>query len=147
MFPSHAAARLHPRACRTCTEFQRLRLPKARSESLIGTFRHIILTNTDSISQLGVSGFIEQFANDADLATFLRGLRPDLEGTTFALQTLDGGENPQNQNEAGVEADLDIQYTVGVASGVPVTFISVGEQTHDGAVRIIKPILNEDHNH
>ena len=55
-------------------------------------------------------------------------------GTTFALQTLDGGENPQNANEAGVEANLDTQYTVGVASGVPVTFISVGENTHDGAV-------------
>lgn len=28
--------------------------------------------------------------------------------------------------------NLDIQYTVGVASGVPVTFISVGENNSDG---------------
>jgi tripeptidyl-peptidase-1 len=29
---------------------------------------------------------------------------------------------------------LDIQYTVGVASGVPVTFISVGNNVQDGAL-------------
>lgn len=92
---------------------------------------------------MGVSGFIEQFANNNDLQSFLRSLRPDLEGTTFALQTLDGGENPQNANEAGVEANLDTQYTVGVASGVPVTFISVGENTHDGAVRKSSRLVHE----
>lgn len=31
---------------------------------------------------------------------------------------------PKDQN-------LDIQYTVGIASGVPVTFISVGEESQD----------------
>ena len=28
--------------------------------------------------------------------------------------------------------NLDIQYTVGIASGVPTTFISVGDNNHDG---------------
>jgi tripeptidyl-peptidase I len=28
--------------------------------------------------------------------------------------------------------NLDIQYTVGLASGVPTTFITVGEKTQDG---------------
>ncbi|KAJ8087301.1 hypothetical protein PM082_006131 [Marasmius tenuissimus] len=88
---------------------------------------------TQSSNKLGVSGFIQQFANQADLRTFLTSLRPDLPATTtFALQTLDGGSNPQGANQAGIEANLDIQYTVGVASGVPVTFISVGPNTADG---------------
>lgn len=78
---------------------------------------------TQSSNQLGVAGFIEQFANQADLRvrrqiyhrisdaqgtilqTFLTNLRKDLAPTTtFTLQTLDGGQNPQNINEAGIEA-------------------------------------------
>lgn len=88
---------------------------------------------TQSSNVLGVSGFIDQFANQADLRTFLGGLRPDLPATTtFTLQTLDGGQNTQTLADAGIEADLDTQYTIGVASGVPVTFISVGDNTRDG---------------
>ena len=87
---------------------------------------------TQSSNVLGVSGFIDQFANEADLQTFLTSLRTDLVGTTFSLETVDGGENDQNPNDAGTEANLDIQYTVGVASKVPVTFISVGENNSDG---------------
>ena len=44
--------------------------------------------------------------------------------------------------------NLDIQYTVGVATGVPTTFISVGEQNSDGDLGgfldIINFLLNED---
>lgn len=34
----------------------------------------------------------------------MKSLRPDLAGTTFTLQTLDGGTNTQTQADAGVEA-------------------------------------------
>jgi tripeptidyl-peptidase-1 len=69
-----------------------------------------------------VSGFIEQFANMADLKVtlsrqtrrkidlisgqqFLTQLRPDISSsTTFALQTLDGGVNTQTRADAGIEA-------------------------------------------
>lgn len=98
---------------------------------------------TESSNKLGVSGFIDQFAQSADLRTFLTSLRPDLASTTtFALQTLDGGSNPQGRNDAGIEANLDIQYTIGVASGVPTTFISVGERTQDGALGGFLDIIN-----
>lgn len=60
-------------------------------------------------------------------------LRPDISpSTVFALQTLDGGANTQTEADAGIEADLDTQYTIGVATGVPVTFISAGERNKDG---------------
>lgn len=75
---------------------------------------------------LGVSGLIDQFANQADLTTFLSILRPDLANATFSTQLINGGENPQDPDEAGLEANLDIQYTVGVATNVPVVFISDG---------------------
>ncbi|KAF9035738.1 family S53 protease [Hymenopellis radicata] len=86
-----------------------------------------------SSGQLGVPGYIEQFAQEADLALFLQKLRPDIDpNTTFTLETLDGGVNTQDPALAGVEANLDIQYTVGLATGVPTVFISVGEDNQDG---------------
>ncbi|EKM56141.1 uncharacterized protein PHACADRAFT_257222 [Phanerochaete carnosa HHB-10118-sp] len=97
---------------------------------------------TQSSNKLGVSGFEDEFANKADLATFLNEFRPDLEGETFSLQTVDDGQNPQNASEAGLEANLDIQYTVGIASGVPVTFISVGLENKDGDLMGFLDIIN-----
>ena len=98
---------------------------------------------TQSSNGLGVSGFIDQFAQEADLQTFLANFRPDLPpGTTFSLQTIDDGQNPQGPNDAGIEANLDIQYTVGVASGVPVTFISVGDNNNDGPLFGFLDIIN-----
>ncbi|KAJ7733969.1 family S53 protease [Mycena metata] len=88
---------------------------------------------TQKSNTLGVAGFLDQFANQADLTTFLTTLRKDINSsTTFALETLDGGSNPQNRDQAGVEADLDTQYTVGIATGVPVVFISAGDDNPDG---------------
>ncbi|KAH9851330.1 family S53 protease [Lenzites betulinus] len=102
---------------------------------------------TQKANTLGVSGFIEQFANQADLKSFLTKFRPDLSSaTTFTTQTLDGGSNPQQVAEAGIEADLDTQYTLGIASGVPTTFISVGERNSDGVngfLDIINQLLSE----
>ena len=67
--------------------------------------------------------------------------------TTFTLQTLDGGSNSQSDTP-GVEANLDIQYTVGIATGVPTVFISVGEQYQDGDLEgfldVINFLLDED---
>ncbi|KAI0046849.1 family S53 protease [Auriscalpium vulgare] len=98
---------------------------------------------TQSSNKLAVSGFIDQFANSADLKSFLTTNRKDLSSsTTFTLQTLDGGTNSQTLSQAGIEADLDIQYTVGVASGVPVTFISVGDNFQDGALEGFLDIIN-----
>ncbi|PBK70037.1 hypothetical protein ARMSODRAFT_1018155 [Armillaria solidipes] len=79
---------------------------------------------TQPTNRLVVSGFDDQFAQTADLQKFLVDFRPDLISTSFTVQTLDGGQNPQRANEAGIEANLDIQYTVGIATGVPTIFIS-----------------------
>ncbi|KAF5390002.1 hypothetical protein D9757_003859 [Collybiopsis confluens] len=88
---------------------------------------------TQTSNKLAVSGFIDQWPQTADLASFLRSLRTDIASTTtFTLQDLDGGSDPQGTRDAGIEANLDVQYTVGLATGVPVTFISVGENNADG---------------
>lgn len=89
---------------------------------------------TNKSSTIGVAGFSDQFANQADLTQFLKAQRTDMSSATaFSLTSVDGGTNSQTRDDAGVEANLDIQYTVGLATGVPVTFVSVGDATKDGA--------------
>ncbi|KAJ7631798.1 family S53 protease [Mycena rosella] len=88
---------------------------------------------TQKSNTLGVAGFIDQWANQADLTAFLASHRTDINpSTTFALETLDGGINPQNTSQAGVEAVMPLKYTIGIATGVPVIFISAGDDNTDG---------------
>ncbi|KAA1474751.1 family S53 protease [Dentipellis sp. KUC8613] len=97
-------------------------------------------------NRLAVAGFIDEWASSSDLQTFLKSFRPDLpSNTSFTTELIDGGEN--NQNDPGDEANLDVQYTVGVASGVPIEFVSVGADNSDGIdgfMDIITSLLNED---
>ncbi|KIK66625.1 hypothetical protein GYMLUDRAFT_37782 [Collybiopsis luxurians FD-317 M1] len=98
---------------------------------------------TQTSNGLGVSGFEDQWPQIADLASFLTDFRPDIPpNTTFTLQTLNNGSDPQGPLDAGVEANLDIQYTVGVASGVPVTFFSVGGPPDIQPVDIVGKFLD-----
>ncbi|KAI0642669.1 subtilisin-like protein [Trametes meyenii] len=78
-------------------------------------------------NSLGVSAFGGEIANPDDLKTFLSQVRPDIQagnGTTFAVQTVDGGSDG---GQGTTEASLDIDYTVGLATNVPTTFFAVGE--------------------
>ncbi|KZT71773.1 family S53 protease [Daedalea quercina L-15889] len=72
---------------------------------------------------IAVTGYIQQWPQE----TFLEEHRPDIDPTTtWTFVSLDGGTDPQIPADAGIEADLDTQYTIGLATDVPVTFISVG---------------------
>ncbi|KAK7035950.1 subtilisin-like protein, partial [Favolaschia claudopus] len=98
---------------------------------------------TNKTNQIGVVGMDDQFANQADLTQFLKAQRTDISSSTaFGLISVDGGTNSQTRSQAGVEANLDIQYTVGVATGVPVQFVSVGESTKDGSDEGFLDVIN-----
>ncbi|GJJ06829.1 hypothetical protein Clacol_001025 [Clathrus columnatus] len=85
-------------------------------------------TAPQTTSRIGLAEFIEQFPQNADLEAF----RPDLPSTlSFSLETLDGGSDPQNARDAGIEANLDVQYTIGLAVNVPVEVFEVGENNAD----------------
>ncbi|KAF8912455.1 peptidase S8/S53 domain-containing protein [Mucidula mucida] len=78
---------------------------------------------TDS-NILGVSGYLDQFANRADLQTFLQRYRTDAVNTTYETVLVnDGGDD---QSDPGVEANLDIQYTVGMSFPTPNIYYSTG---------------------
>jgi tripeptidyl-peptidase-1 len=76
------------------------------------------------VNSLGVAGYLEEFANTADLQTFFTKFRPAAEGFTFTLQEINGGLN--DQSNPGVEANLDIQYTTGISFPTPNTYFSTG---------------------
>ncbi|EED84182.1 predicted protein [Postia placenta Mad-698-R] len=83
---------------------------------------------TVSSNGIAVTEYEEQYAQGADLHSFLQQFRPDVNpDTNYTVISIDGGENPQDPNDAGVEADLDLQYTAGLATGVPATVTIDGE--------------------
>ncbi|KAI9436209.1 family S53 protease [Lactarius indigo] len=98
---------------------------------------------SQSSNRLAVSPFHQGSANKADLGEFLQTFRTDLSpNTTFFEQAIDGGSNPQAPSEAGIEANLDVQYTVGIASGVPTVLISVGNQARGGEPGRLLDLIN-----
>ena len=68
-----------------------------------------------SNTSVAVTGFLEQFISPTDLASFFTTYDP----TNARTAQIVGDNNPATP---GVEASLDIQYSMGVAPGVPGTF-------------------------
>ncbi|KAJ4488455.1 subtilisin-like protein [Lentinula aciculospora] len=91
------------------------------------------LVSPSTKSKIGVAGYTPQNANEQDLATFLEEFRPDLPSNlTFITELYDGAINYQSGAQAGLEANLDIQYTVGLVNGIPAVFEDIGYTTNDG---------------
>ncbi|KAL1762764.1 peptidase S8/S53 domain-containing protein [Schizophyllum commune] len=78
----------------------------------------------DTNTTLGVAGYLDEFANEKDLTTFLKKYLPDAANATFkTVQINDGGND---QNDPGVEANLDIQYTEALSYPIPNVYYSTG---------------------
>lgn len=76
------------------------------------------------VNKIGIAGYLEEFANDADLQTFFQRFLPEAVGQTFTHVQVNGGGN--DQNDPGVEANLDIQYTEGLTTPTPNVYFSTG---------------------
>ncbi|OCH96339.1 subtilisin-like protein [Obba rivulosa] len=77
-----------------------------------------------TVNKLGICGYLEEFANFADLQTFFSKFRTDAVGSNFTVVLVNGGEN--TQSEPGVEANLDIQYADGISFPTPNVYFSTG---------------------
>ncbi|KAI0331649.1 subtilisin-like protein [Cubamyces sp. BRFM 1775] len=75
-------------------------------------------------NSLGIAGYLEEFANRADLQTFYKRFRTDAVGTSFTTVEVNGGGD--DQSEPGVEANLDIQYAEGISFPTPNIYYSTG---------------------
>ncbi|KAJ7702024.1 family S53 protease-like protein [Mycena olivaceomarginata] len=101
----------------------------ARGPAAINSMASPLPPATQTSNTLLVTGYSDDWAQRADLAvTILKLVRPDIPpSTTFTLLTIDNGTNPQSPSDTGLEANLDIQYTMGeYRDRSPVEFLSVG---------------------
>ncbi|KAF8607532.1 tripeptidyl peptidase A [Ceratobasidium sp. AG-I] len=79
-------------------------------------------TATVKSNRLGIAGYLEEFANYADLQTFYKKYLPSAVGSNFTVESINGGTNSQNPEEAGGEAQLDVQYAGGLSYPVQNTY-------------------------
>jgi tripeptidyl-peptidase-1 len=77
-----------------------------------------------SVNQLGITGYLGEFASQSDLTKFLTLFRVDALPAQFSAVVVNGGINDQNQ--PGVEANLDIQYAESISYPTPNIFYSTG---------------------
>ncbi|EED16525.1 tripeptidyl-peptidase (TppA), putative [Talaromyces stipitatus ATCC 10500] len=92
-------------------------------------------------SKIAFVSFTEQVARYDDLAMFESYLAPYAVGQNFTAVEYNGGINDQHRNETG-EANLDLQYIVGLAAPLPVTEYIVG-----GRGELIPDLTEPDQNH
>ncbi|KAK7053665.1 family S53 protease-like protein [Favolaschia claudopus] len=88
---------------------------------------------TQKNNTIMVTGYVSIFPNDTDISTFLEDFRPDISpNTTYDIIRIANASSDPPAPELAVlqlEADIDVQYTIGLATGVPVQFLSVGPGT------------------
>ncbi|PPQ63132.1 hypothetical protein CVT24_005772 [Panaeolus cyanescens] len=88
-------------------------------------------------NSIGITGYLEQFANIQDLQSFYAEQRPDALNTSFNFISVKGGINDQNLSLAGGEANLDVQFAFGLSHPIPATFFSTaGRPPFDPSVKI-----------
>jgi tripeptidyl-peptidase-1 len=75
-----------------------------------------------SSNKIGIAGYLSEYANDKDLQTFFKKYRTDAVGSTLTHVQINGGGN--DQNDPGVEANLDAQYTTGISYPTPNIYYS-----------------------
>ncbi|KAF7317715.1 Subtilisin-like protein [Mycena kentingensis (nom. inval.)] len=111
-------------------EISPLAVPASCGSTVTPACLRAMYNTTDYVPQaadtnvLGIAGYLEEFANDADLQTFFTQFRPDAQGATLTHIQLNGGLN--TQSDPGVEANLDVQTTEGITFPTPNIYYSTG---------------------
>ncbi|KZT68037.1 tripeptidyl peptidase A [Daedalea quercina L-15889] len=77
-------------------------------------------------NKIGVTGYLEEYANFADYHQFLGELAPWAVNSTFSVVYINGGQNDQTPAAAGTEANLDVQYAFSLTYPTPGMFYTTG---------------------
>lgn len=83
-------------------------------------------------NMIGVTGYLGEVANYQDAQLFLKSQRMDQVGATFPIVTISGGQDTQQldqdqiDKQTGLEANLDIQTTLGITLPTSNIFWSTG---------------------
>ncbi|KAL4982142.1 peptidase S8/S53 domain-containing protein [Aspergillus falconensis] len=92
-------------------------------------------------SKVAFASFLEEYARYDDLAEFEETYAPYAIGQNFSVVSINGGLNDQDSTADSGEANLDLQYIVGVSSPLPVT-----EYTTAGRGKLIPDLSSPDPN-
>jgi tripeptidyl-peptidase-1 len=78
--------------------------------------------------RLGIAGFLEEYGNYRDLHQFLNSTAPDIaaKGYNFSVELVNGGQNLQDAAKSGLEAALDLDYTMALGYPADITYYSTG---------------------
>ena len=96
----------------------------------------------DGRNKLGVVGFLNQFASEADLATFMALFRIDwVRRATFAVEQLNGGWFDMDLPSGQV--NIGIQYAGGMAYPIPVAFYSTGHWPGEALLVLLNFLVSE----
>ncbi|KAG6841850.1 hypothetical protein C0991_006257 [Blastosporella zonata] len=71
-------------------------------------------------NSIGITGYLEEFANLQDLQSFYAEQVPAAVNSSFTVVPIKGGLNNQTLSEAGAEANLDVQFAFGLSHPIPV---------------------------
>ncbi|KAH8993913.1 subtilisin-like protein [Lactarius akahatsu] len=80
-------------------------------------------------NRIGITGFHGQYVGDKDLKRFMRRFRSDANDPTFLV--IDINNSGYDPKKPGFEANLDMQYTQGIAWPTPHVFYSIGGQAEE----------------
>jgi tripeptidyl-peptidase-1 len=73
-------------------------------------------------TRVGVSGYLEEYAQFSDLETFLVRYSPEKIGANFSVVSIKGGLNKQHSPDDSIEANLDMQYVIALADNARFTY-------------------------
>ncbi|KAL4874881.1 peptidase S8/S53 domain-containing protein [Aspergillus karnatakaensis] len=77
-------------------------------------------------SKVAFASFLEQYARYDDLAEFQEEYAPHAVGQNFSVVSFNNGLNDQSSTQDSGEANLDLQYIMGVSAPLPVTEFTTG---------------------
>ncbi|KAH8825615.1 tripeptidyl peptidase A [Flagelloscypha sp. PMI_526] len=83
-------------------------------------------TPTSTTNSIGITGYLEEYANNADLELFYKDQKPKAVGSQYNYFAVNGGKNDQAPGTAGAEAGLDVQWAFGISYPAKQTFWSTG---------------------
>ncbi|KAH7876381.1 tripeptidyl peptidase A [Lentinula edodes] len=83
-------------------------------------------TRAHSRNSIGLTGYLEQYANQEDLKLFFADQNPGAANASLDVILINGGFNNQSAQEAGDEANLDVQFALGLSYPTPGVFYSTG---------------------
>ncbi|KAI0873315.1 tripeptidyl-peptidase [Hypoxylon argillaceum] len=92
----------------------------------IKSLYNIKYTPSASGNLVAFGSYLEEYARYSDLASFETKWLPAAKGQNFTVQLVNGGLNSQTSSSDSGEANLDIQYILGVSAPIPILEYSTG---------------------